>query len=63
MHIDISLMEIALYVIGAICFFAGRSIYGTRQTWLFFLGVAIVAGFNEHVNTFLGRYNYLWQLG
>src|SRR4030042_4856606 len=62
-HIDISLLEPCLYVLGAICFLAGRSIYGTRKTGLFFLGVVILAGFNEHINTFLGRYNYLWQLG
>ncbi len=62
-HLDLSWFEPTLYLLGLIAFLCGRSIYGARQTGLFFLGVAILVALNEHVNVFLGRYNYLWQLG
>ena len=61
MHIDISVFEAFLYVLGLFGFLTGRTIYGTRNTALFFLGVFVLAGFNEHVNCFLGHYNYLWH--
>jgi hypothetical protein len=62
-HLDLSWFEPTLYLLGLIAFLAGRSIYGTRQTGFFFLGVFILVVLNEHVNVFIGRYNYLWQLG
>jgi hypothetical protein len=62
MHIDVWVLEALLYLLGAGCFLVGRSIYGSRETGLFFLGVVILAGFNEHVTCFLGKYNYLWHL-
>ncbi len=61
-QIGISFFEPCLYVFGLICFLTARSVYGARETGLFFLGVVILAGFNEHVTTFLGNYNYWWQL-
>lgn len=60
-HIGLYVFEPCLYVLGLVCFLAGRSVYGTRETGLFFLGVVILAGFNEHITVFLGNYNYWWH--
>jgi hypothetical protein len=61
-HIGISLFEPAVYILGLVCYLAAKTVYGKKEAGLFFLGVVIVAGFNEHVTTFLGNYNYFWQL-
>ncbi len=61
MHIPVWMFEPFCFVFGAIIFCAASYIYGIQKTWLFLLGVAVVAGFNEHVNIFMGNYNYYWH--
>ena len=63
MNIDIAIVEAGVYVLGLISILMGQKIYGLRETGLFFLGVVILAGVNEHITVFLGHYNYLWHVG